>query len=65
MSIEFLYAGTAYRPARIALPDLSQMPEGGFGLYLIAASVDHSVYETLPEGLQRILLVKHVPHDAA
>jgi PAS domain S-box-containing protein len=65
MSIEFLYAGTPYRPARIALPDLSQMPEGGFGLYLIAASVDHSVYETLPEGLQRILLVKRVPRDAA
>jgi PAS domain S-box-containing protein len=65
VSIEFLYAGSPYQPSRVALPDLSTMPEGGFGLYLIEASVDHAVYETQLDGLQRILLVKHVPRDAA
>jgi PAS domain S-box-containing protein len=55
------HKGQTYHPDRIAPPDLTQYPEGGFGLYLMANTVDALIYPDRDEGVSCVGVVKFLP----
>lgn len=49
--------GAAFDPATYAPPDLRRPSEGGYGMYLIASSVDEVSFERTPTG-GRVVMIK-------
>lgn len=58
IAIVFHYLGDVFKPAA-STPDFSGHTEGGFGLYIIANSVDSVVYDSPIPGICRIRLEKN------
>ncbi len=59
VAVQILYQGKFYRPERVAaLPDVTDYPEGGFGLYLIEQAVDSVAYAKHLDGRNCVHLVK-------
>jgi anti-sigma regulatory factor (Ser/Thr protein kinase) len=46
----FFHWGDFFEPAAISAPDLSEFPEGGFGLFLVKQSVDTLTFSQDPGG---------------
>lgn len=64
IAMTFHYLGEAFHPAECA-PDFSGDTEGGFGLYIIANSVDSVHYDSPIPGICRIRLEKRRYRGAA
>jgi phosphoserine phosphatase RsbU/P len=57
LALSIDYLGEPFVPPELA-PDFSGESEGGFGLYIIAQSVDEAIYESPAPGVCRITLRK-------
>jgi anti-sigma regulatory factor (Ser/Thr protein kinase) len=58
MVVELIYPSEAFTPPAELHPDMSGESEGGFGLYIIAQSVDSVAYSSIMPGVASIRLVK-------
>ena len=58
--VEVRYEGSPFEPGEVGLPDLSILPEGGFGLFIIDRSVDEVSYGIAADGRNSIRMVKRV-----
>jgi anti-sigma regulatory factor (Ser/Thr protein kinase) len=56
--VELIYPSEAFTPPAELHPDMSGESEGGFGLYIIAQSVDSVAYSSIMPGVASIRLVK-------
>lgn len=65
ISVELVYAGTPFIPPAQLEPDFSGESSGGFGLYMMAASVDRVSYGAPATGLASIHLASDLPHEPA
>jgi anti-sigma regulatory factor (Ser/Thr protein kinase) len=59
--VEVRYDGHPFQPETVELPDVSQFPQGGFGLYIIEQSMDNVSYGRAADGRNFIRLVKRAP----
>ncbi|MEI7643164.1 MAG: ATP-binding protein [Chloroflexales bacterium] len=50
MVIQLLDTGVAFNPASVATPDLDEIHEGGYGLFLARSLLDDLSYNTRPDG---------------
>jgi sigma-B regulation protein RsbU (phosphoserine phosphatase) len=57
--IRLHHLGDSFDPSAVALPPLDLLRESGFGLHLMAGSVDDIRYDRDDRGRNRITLVKH------
>lgn len=55
---EICYNGRPFDPDSVAEPDFDGSRSSGFGIFLIRHSVDQATWETLPDGSQRLTLLK-------
>ena len=60
MIVEFCYRGEAWEREEIPAPAFNEAQEGGFGLYLIEASVDQVEYHHGEGGQERIRMMKMI-----
>lgn len=60
MELEVRYDGVSFEPKAVELPDITEYPEGGFGLYIIEQSVDDVAYGTSADGRNYIRLSKRI-----
>lgn len=61
-AVELVYEGTPFNPATPPDPDFSGNSFGGFGRYIIAHSIDRTIYDAPMPGMASIRLVKKFPH---
>lgn len=60
LEIEIVHCGEAFVPEKQELPDIETLPEGGFGLFLIANAFDQADYFSDSPEIQRIRLSKQI-----
>ena len=58
MVLEIRYDGKDFAPGKVGLPDVTEYPEGGFGLYIIEQSVDEVEYGVAVDGRNFVRLTK-------
>jgi serine/threonine-protein kinase RsbW len=49
-TIEFYDTGASFEPSDVPIPDVEDLPEGGFGLFLAQQLMDELKYTPLPSG---------------
>lgn len=62
LTLEVRDTGSPFDIANVARPDLDSLPEGGMGIHIARALLDHVIYEPGPPNLWR--LVKTLKADA-
>jgi anti-sigma regulatory factor (Ser/Thr protein kinase) len=64
VTLRFIYGGDEFNPADTPPPAFDGSREGGFGLYMIARSVDRVLYSRDDVGRNCMCLIKSRPHTA-
>lgn len=58
--IEIVHGGETFIPEKPELPDIENLPEGGFGLFIIESAFDRADYLSDSNEIQRIRLSRKI-----